>query len=142
MNALAQVIETLSLEMDFEKVCRAATRIAMEMIGADVCALALPAGDDTLSYQYFWGLPENADVDSMSRPVGLGAARHVFGSGKPIHVPDYPNYTYAFPPFVKLGLDSGLAVPPQGPWAAASRTAGNVPSPRTAACGSAGGLRP
>ncbi|MBT9612069.1 MAG: EAL domain-containing protein [Burkholderiales bacterium] len=111
MNLLAQVIEALSLEMDFEKVCRRATQIAMEMIGADVSALALPAGADTLTYQYFWGLPEGADVESMSRPVGLGAARHVFGSGQPIHVPDYPNYQYAFPPFVKLGLDSGLAVP-------------------------------
>ena len=111
MNVLAQVVEALSLEMDFEKVCRRATQIAMEMIGADVSALALPAGIDTLSYQYFWGLPADADIESMSRPVGLGAARHVFGSGQPIHVPDYPHYQYAFPPFVKLGLDSGLAVP-------------------------------
>ena len=111
MNVLAQVIETLSLEMDFEKVCRHATRVAMEMIGADVCALALPTDDDHLCYQYFWGLPEDADIQSMSRPVGIGAAQHVFGSGKPIYVPDYPSYEYAFPPFVTLGLDSGQAVP-------------------------------
>lgn len=111
MNALAQVIEALSLEMDFDKVCRRATQLAMEMIRADVSALALPLGDAHLSYQYFWGLPADADTASMSRPVGLGAARQVFQSGEPIYVPNYPTYPYAFPPFVQLGLDSGLAVP-------------------------------
>lgn len=111
MKQLAEIIEALSLEMDFEQMCRKSTRIAMEMMGADVSALALPLGDDQLAYQYFWGLAEGADTSGLRRPLGMSGTVQAFSRGVPIHVPDYPNSPYAQPAFVQLGLQSGLAVP-------------------------------
>ncbi len=112
MKALAQVIETLSLEMDFHKACQSATRIAMEIVGGDVSALALPTGAGAMCFQYFWGLPADADVADLSQPLEPNAATtQAFRSGKPAYVADYPNYEHATPPLLKLGIKAGLAVP-------------------------------
>ena len=112
MNVLAQVIEALSLETDFDSACQRATRLAMETINADVSALALPTGEGVLRFQYFWGMPDGTDIESLSQPlVPGGATTQSFRSGKPAYVADYTHYEHATPPLLKLGVKSGLAVP-------------------------------
>jgi len=111
MKQLAQIIEALSLEMDFDQMCRKSTQVAMEMMGADVSALALPLGDDQLAYQYLWGLAEGPDTSGLRRPLAMSGTIQAFSRGVPIYVPDYPSSPYAQPAFVQLGLYSGLAVP-------------------------------
>jgi hypothetical protein len=51
--------------MDFEKICRYATQITMEVLGADFSALALPSADNQLRFQYFWGFPPEVDTAQL-----------------------------------------------------------------------------
>ena len=108
-DVLAKVIETISLEMDFEKVCGYATRTAMELIGADISALALPGMDGQLRFQYFWGLPP--DIDKSQLPTISSGTMSAFKSGENIFVGDYPNFAGAVPGFINLGLRSGFSAP-------------------------------
>jgi diguanylate cyclase len=107
-HVLARVIETMSLEMDFEKICRYATQITMEVLGADLSALALPRADQ-LRFQYFWGFPP--EIDTAALPSISPGTMVAFKSGKIVFVPDYTNYAGALKGFLDVGVRSGFAAP-------------------------------
>ena len=113
LNALVKVIEALSLEMDFEKVCDSSTQVAMQIVSADICGLALPAGESCLSYQFNWGLPAGIDEGPLRAPfsVTTGAASTVFKDGKGAFFAEYETYAHAIPAIAALGVRSVFAAP-------------------------------
>lgn len=108
-DILARVIETMSLEMDFEKIYQYATSITMEVVGADFCALALPVEGEPLRFIYFWGFPDTQDTCQLP-PITPGTL-NAFKSGQPVFVRDYAAYAGALPDFIRLGVKTGFAAP-------------------------------
>lgn len=108
-HVLARVIETMSLEMDFEKICRYATRTTMEVLGADLSALALSDPEGQLRFQYFWGFPP--EIDTAALPSITPGTTVAFKSGKPVFVADYTNYAGALKGFLEAGVRTGFAAP-------------------------------
>ena len=110
-HVLARVIETMSLEIDFEKMCQFATQVTMEVLGANLSALALPAADTEhgLRFRFFSGFPP--EIDTASLPGITPGTAAAFKSGKCVFVADYANYAGALPGFLKAGVCSGFAAP-------------------------------
>jgi len=110
-HVLAKVIETMSLESDFEKMCQFATRVTMEVLGANLSALALPAADAEhgLRFRFFSGFPP--EIDTASLPGITPGTAAAFKSGKCVFVADYANYAGALPGFLKARVCSGFAAP-------------------------------
>lgn len=110
-HVLAKVIETMSLESDFEKMCQFATHVTMEVLGANLSALALPAADAEhgLRFRFFSGFPP--DIDTASLPGITPGTAAAFKSGKCVFVADYANYAGALPAFLKARVCSGFAAP-------------------------------
>ncbi len=106
---LAKVIETLSLELDFQKICNYATSSTMEVLQADYSTMALPVDEGPLRFRYFWGFPP--DVDTGKLPNITPGTLNAFKSGQNFYVPDYQNYVGALPDFLRLGVVTGLAAP-------------------------------
>lgn len=107
-KVLLRVIETMSLEMNFEKMCRYATQITMEVLGANLSALALPGPDGSLLFRYFAGFPPEVEICLPPITPGTLAA---FKSGKPVFVQDYVNYAGALKEYLEAGVKSGFAAP-------------------------------
>ncbi|HEY9068255.1 MAG TPA: EAL domain-containing protein [Burkholderiaceae bacterium] len=110
-HVLARVIETMSLESDFEKMCQFATQVTMELLGANLSALALPAADAEhgLRFRYFSGFPP--EIDTAALPGITPGTAAAFKSGKCVYVPDYTNYAGALPGFLQAGVCTGFAAP-------------------------------
>ena len=110
-HVLAKVIETMSLESDFEKMCQFATQVTMEVLGANLSALALPAADTEhgLRFRFFSGFPP--EIDTASLPGITPGTAAAFKSGKSVFVADYANYAGALPGFLKARVCSGFASP-------------------------------
>jgi diguanylate cyclase (GGDEF)-like protein/PAS domain S-box-containing protein len=109
---LAQVIERMSLESDFEKMCQFATQVTMEVLSAHLSALALPDEQDAalgLRFRFFSGFPP--DIDTQSLPGITPGTAAAFKSGQCVFVPDYLNYAGAMPAYVRAGVRSGFAAP-------------------------------
>lgn len=113
LNVLLKVVETLSLELDFKKVGDYSTQVAMQMVGADICGLALPAGENHLSYQFIWGLAPGTDETPLRKPfpINTGAASSVFKQGQGAFFPDYPGYPDHIPAIAALGVRTVFAAP-------------------------------
>lgn len=110
-HVLAKVIETMSLESDFEKMCQFATQVTMEVLGANLSALALPAAgtEHGLRFRFFSGFPP--EIDTASLPGITPGTAAAFKSGKCVFVADYSNYVGALPGFLKARVCSGFAAP-------------------------------
>jgi diguanylate cyclase (GGDEF)-like protein/PAS domain S-box-containing protein len=109
---LAQVIERMSLESDFEKMCQFATQVTMEVLRAHLSALALPNEQDatgSLRFRFFSGFPP--EIDTQSLPGITPGTAAAFKSGQCVFVPDYLNYAGAMPAYVRAGVRSGFAAP-------------------------------
>lgn len=106
---LAKVIETLSLELDFHKICNYATSVTMDVLEADYSTMALPVDEGPLRFRYFWGFPP--DLDTNNLPNITPGTLNAFKSGQNFYVPDYQNYVGALPDFLRLGVVTGLAAP-------------------------------
>lgn len=109
---LAQVIERMSLESDFEKMCQFATQVTLEVLGAQLSALALPDVQDAtrgLRFRFFSGFPP--EIDTQTLPGITPGTAAAFKSGQCVFVPDYLNYAGAMPAYVKAGVRSGFAAP-------------------------------
>jgi len=101
----------MSLEMNFEKMCQYATQITMEVLGADMSALALPTSDGMLRFRYFMGFSE--DIDTASLPSITPGTATAFKSGKPVYVADYTSYAGALKEYLDAGVRTGFAAPIQ-----------------------------
>ncbi|HKX42059.1 MAG TPA: EAL domain-containing protein [Burkholderiaceae bacterium] len=101
----------MSLESDFEKMCQFATQVTMELLGANLSALALPAADAEhgLRFRFFSGFPP--EIDTAALPGITPGTAAAFKSGKCVYVADYANYAGALPGFLKAGVCTGFAAP-------------------------------
>ena len=111
-KVLARVIETMSLESDFEKMCQFATKVTMEVLGANLSALALPDDRDPergLRFRFFSGFPP--EIDTAELPGITPGTAAAFKSGKCVFVADYVNYAGAMPGYTRAGVRSGFAAP-------------------------------
>ncbi len=111
-KVLARVIETMSLESDFEQMCQFATKVTMEVLGANLSALALPDERDPdrgLRFRFFSGFPP--EIDTAELPGITPGTAAAFKSGKCVFVADYVNYAGAMPGYTRAGVRSGFAAP-------------------------------
>ena len=115
LTVLRQVIEALSLEMDFEAFFRKAAGAAARLVGADAAALLLLNADGLLEYQFFLGVPHGYGerFRGFTFDRRRGVAGQALAEQRPVFVPDYPSYPHAIAEFVASGLRASLALPLQ-----------------------------
>jgi signal transduction histidine kinase len=112
LRASAEVTQRLLSEADPDDVLALTTALALEMSGADLVVLALPAGDGTQL------VIEHADGEGSEEALGLvlplagSASGLVLGSGKPLSVEDFSGDERVAPVAREhLGLGPAVVVP-------------------------------
>ncbi|WP_168210599.1 sensor domain-containing protein [Persicimonas caeni] len=112
VEGLGEVIESLSQEMNIDKLGQKAVSAALMVTGADIGGVALRDEDGMVSYRWAVGASPD-DIPGLTEPfeVTRGLAGRVFESESPIIVSDYAEVDAPNLGLAKAGVGSGLSCP-------------------------------
>ncbi|MDW8327628.1 MAG: GAF domain-containing protein [Anaerolineales bacterium] len=107
---LNEIARLIGGTLDEPTLLQTVVRLAADLIGAQVGAMALVSEDGrTITYPYSYNLPEGLALEPT--PKGRGVAWHIVETGQTVLLDDYANHPSALPQWVEAGVHAFIGVP-------------------------------